>query len=456
MGGLADFRVEQLASTYRAVMSEDFGDLDADDFVEWIPIEWYTGLHGLSTTIRRLGPCNLPTIPVLRRINNEMLSDVLYYFTAYHGQKIIDHVTLKFNTQFRKFMASNPSFNGKIGIFAHSLGGIITYDILHHQPEKLGGAPPKHSSPRDEIKYPPLEFQPDFLFNLGSPVSAVIVMRGLKIEEYQIPSFCTFFNIFHLYDPFGYRIEPLFCPSNADIPPIPILRPSSTRTTAEYVASFYSELVSNYLSSFPVPSWPGLSGEYLSALPFPSWPSMPSMPVMPAMPDLSSLSASIKSTFGLGGSAGDKRKREDDDEEVGPDADTLEEEDEPAKKRQKQSLSPEKLVELGSSFKDGVNSFFSRVVNRGGTASRGISPTGDKDESIPPHTAPSPPKAAIPTGIPLPKRYDYFVQEKVNINQYLVGLRCHFQYWHHHDVMYAVLKCFKVGPHALDLIEEDA
>jgi hypothetical protein len=91
-------------------------------------------------------------------------------------------------------------------------------------------------------------------------------MRNLELEDYLLPSWCAFFNVFHLYDPLGYRMEPLFSPGYADLPPVPIQRPSSTRSTSEYLATFYSDLVKKYVSDFPVPSWPGFSSGNLRFL----------------------------------------------------------------------------------------------------------------------------------------------------------------------------------------------
>lgn len=59
MGGLTEWRLDQLRKTYCQVLNEDFPDDPVD--VEWIPVEWHTGLHGLETVDKRLDPCNLPT-----------------------------------------------------------------------------------------------------------------------------------------------------------------------------------------------------------------------------------------------------------------------------------------------------------------------------------------------------------------------------------------------------------
>ena len=52
--------------------------------------------------------------------------------------------------------------------------GIIAYDIVVHNNEEQLKTKDK-SSPFTDIKYPKLDFQPDFLFTLGSPISGMNV-----------------------------------------------------------------------------------------------------------------------------------------------------------------------------------------------------------------------------------------------------------------------------------------
>jgi hypothetical protein len=146
----------------------------------------------------------LPTCSLLRYINNDILSDVLFYFTSFHGQQLINIVTQCLNDTYKKFCAKNPDFDGKVSIVAHSLGSIICYDILAHQDDGVED-PSNPSYPQTQthfpIVYPKLDFLPDFLFGLGSPLAAVLVMRGQSFESYRVPTKVKYFNIFNLYDP---------------------------------------------------------------------------------------------------------------------------------------------------------------------------------------------------------------------------------------------------------------
>ncbi|ORY50447.1 hypothetical protein BCR33DRAFT_713245 [Rhizoclosmatium globosum] len=212
----------------------------------------------------------LPTTPIFRQINNDMLADVLYFFSSFHGAKILELVAGVINDQYRKFMLENPEFIGPICILAHSLGGIITYDLLANQDIATDIPPtnqPKGKTPLKlstdsrpapfcrthfEITYPKLCFKPSMLVTLGSQVAAVMIMRGQSPNEYKLPPGILYRNVFHLYDPLAYRIEPLHDARYAEISPILIQRPSSV--SKGFSMAYYhslAQLFSSYLPSLP-------------------------------------------------------------------------------------------------------------------------------------------------------------------------------------------------------------
>ena len=127
--GLGKFQqnLDQLRRTSQEVISEDF-ELE---MVHWEPIEWHSLLHQLESVDHRIKKITLPTCSVLRMINNDFLADVLYYFTSYHGQSIIDIVANSMNKSFTEFMKKYPNFKGKIAIFGHSLGMFNTWFLYH-------------------------------------------------------------------------------------------------------------------------------------------------------------------------------------------------------------------------------------------------------------------------------------------------------------------------------------
>jgi hypothetical protein len=79
-------------------------------------------------------------------------------------------------------------------ISINRLGGIITWDILSNQEKN------KHSK-LDGFHFPRLNFKPDYLFTLGSPLSAFLTVRNQDPKFYHPHPSIVFENIFHPFDP---------------------------------------------------------------------------------------------------------------------------------------------------------------------------------------------------------------------------------------------------------------
>ncbi|KAJ3239696.1 hypothetical protein HDU78_002695 [Chytriomyces hyalinus] len=250
--------------------------------IAWVPIEWHSIIHSLDTVDSRMQLITLPTTPIFRQINNDMLADVLFYFSSFHGSKIMAIVAEVLNKEHAQFKKKYPSFNGPVVILAHSLGGVISFDLFANQHKSSAQTEPKTKSDSDstpgkcdnldgktvtsppnsdaspvkthfEIEYPVVNFKPDLLITLGSQVSAVLIMRGQTFDTYRLPDGIMHRNIFHLYDPMAYRIEPLVDPRYAEISPVLIQRPSSL-TKGLFNHAYYrslSQLFSSYLPSLP-------------------------------------------------------------------------------------------------------------------------------------------------------------------------------------------------------------
>ncbi|KAJ9050860.1 hypothetical protein DSO57_1010411 [Entomophthora muscae] len=209
-----------MGSTAQEVLFSKFGDSKMRVF--YLPITWAEELHALTTVDGRMSKITLPTIPGMRVITNDCLSDVLYYFTDFHRQQLLNIISEKMNTAYSEFMQVYPEFKGHTGILSHSLGGVISYDLLtvKEQIKELDDELYSVAFPR--TKYPELKFKPSFLFALGSPIGAVMVMRGLRHEHFYLPDHVRFMNIFNPYDPLAYRIEPLIGEQYDGLEPVPI------------------------------------------------------------------------------------------------------------------------------------------------------------------------------------------------------------------------------------------
>ncbi|KAJ1806419.1 hypothetical protein LPJ75_005061, partial [Coemansia sp. RSA 2598] len=165
----------------------------------------------------------LSSIPWIRKLNNEVLGDIFYYFSTFHGQRLLSMVISKLNTAYDAFIQANPRFSGPISLVAHSLGGMICYEILYfmNQMDRLGNGMAGNVELERYRDLPKLKFIPDRLFTLGTPLGTTLVFRNLYIDRYHMGP-VGYHNIFHPYDPFGYRMEPLHDEYYADVAAVPI------------------------------------------------------------------------------------------------------------------------------------------------------------------------------------------------------------------------------------------
>ncbi|KAI9479978.1 hypothetical protein BX667DRAFT_459994, partial [Coemansia mojavensis] len=144
----------------------------------------------------------LPSIPWIRTIDNERIGDIMYYYSTFHGHEILKMVIEKLNRVYDEFIQKHPGFDGPVSL-------AVRYRDL-----------------------PLLKFTPQQLFTMGSPHGGSLVFRRLYFSEYLMSPSIKFHNIFHPYDPFGYRTEPLVDERYVDIPAVPITRLEESRPTS--------------------------------------------------------------------------------------------------------------------------------------------------------------------------------------------------------------------------------
>ncbi|PIA12589.1 hypothetical protein COEREDRAFT_51821, partial [Coemansia reversa NRRL 1564] len=110
------------------VCRQDF--LETGAKVEMVPILFHSDLHALPSTKSRMDKVTLPSIPWIRTMDNEVIGDILYYFSTFHGHEILYMIINKLNAAYSGFLEKHPEFNGPVSLVAHSLGGLICYEIL--------------------------------------------------------------------------------------------------------------------------------------------------------------------------------------------------------------------------------------------------------------------------------------------------------------------------------------
>jgi len=112
----------------------------APNRIELIPVEWYNKIHSKSSTLKNhLLSTTLPTIPKLRKIANDVVFDILMYMTPEFCEKVLNCVTNQIVDLYNGFQLIHPHFaeDGSVSLLGHSLGSVITWDMLSLLGDKL-------------------------------------------------------------------------------------------------------------------------------------------------------------------------------------------------------------------------------------------------------------------------------------------------------------------------------
>jgi hypothetical protein len=420
----------------------------------------------------------------MRLLLSDWLSDVCYYYSSASSTVISAIVARRLNEAYSSVLNEFPDFDGPVMILGHSLGGVITFDLLGHEgtcPRTNCPGPTIHAHPNvddeddhsphaplvgpaghPEIHYPFLDFKPAFLFLLGCPLGAVHVQRNQSFKKSIRRLPCPLVNIFQSHDPFGYRTEPLLDARYAQIQPEILSAPGQTST----------DLV-------PATSGPSFRDLLTVTIRMPELPiSLPRIQVPitgMGMPSITLPSFSLPSLGGArkvhvevdyqveGGEAGEgqKRKREEEEEEERKDDEVVEvvdkEVDTSMPKRTRTmsddpsalSNEPGMLTRLGSFFSSSFSSFRAVVVGPGEESDE-LSISGNlttmlADAGIDAQQAfePMPESASASSNSVEPPnpRLDYvFAPQRsyldmLSANEYLNGIRGHFSYWKSREAM---------------------
>ncbi|EGG15978.1 DDHD domain-containing protein [Cavenderia fasciculata] len=100
--------------------------------IKFVGVEWHSALHlKTDALIQKVTP---PSIPVVHALINHTLLDILFWTSPTYSQTIYTEVGDQLNAVYQNFIKEHPTFTGKVHVLAHSLGSMITYDILCHQP----------------------------------------------------------------------------------------------------------------------------------------------------------------------------------------------------------------------------------------------------------------------------------------------------------------------------------
>lgn len=137
-----------------------------------IPCQWRKGLKLSGESA--VDKITLDGVRGLRVTLSATVHDVLYYMSPIYCQYIIDSVSNQLNKLFAKFLKRNPHYNGKVSLYGHSLGSVLSYDILCHQECSTSPIPLDSVCMRNNTKQEPQidVHHPSFIYN-DAPVQEI-------------------------------------------------------------------------------------------------------------------------------------------------------------------------------------------------------------------------------------------------------------------------------------------
>ncbi|XP_040591686.1 phospholipase DDHD1 isoform X3 [Mesocricetus auratus] len=235
--------------------------------VEFLPVEWRSKLTLDGDTVDSITP---DKVRGLRDMLNSSAMDIMYYTSPLYRDELVKGLQQELNRLYSLFCSRNPDFEekgGKVSIVSHSLGCVITYDImtgwnpvrlyeqllqkeeelpderwmsyeerhlldelyitkrrLREIEERLHGLKASSTS-----QTPALKFKVENFFCMGSPLAVFLALRGIRpgntgSQDHILPrEICNrLLNIFHPTDPVAYRLEPLILKHYSNISPVQI------------------------------------------------------------------------------------------------------------------------------------------------------------------------------------------------------------------------------------------
>ncbi|KAM9147624.1 phospholipase DDHD1 [Pangshura tecta] len=235
--------------------------------VEFLPVEWRSKLALDGDTVDSITP---DKVRGLRDMLNSSAMDIMYYTSPLYRDELVKGLQQELNRLYMLFCSRNPEFEekgGKVSIVSHSLGCVITYDIMtgwnpvrlyeqllqkeeedledrwmsyeeQHLLEQLYITKQRLREIEERLhelkastisKTPALKFKVENFFCMGSPLAVFLALRGIRpgnsgSQDHILPrTICNrLLNIFHPTDPVAYRLEPLILKHYSNISPVQI------------------------------------------------------------------------------------------------------------------------------------------------------------------------------------------------------------------------------------------
>uniref|UniRef100_A0A8C6X8F5 DDHD domain containing 1 n=1 Tax=Naja naja TaxID=35670 RepID=A0A8C6X8F5_NAJNA len=117
-----------MRETARKIEEKYFSNLATH--VEFLPVEWRSKLTLDGDTVDSITP---DKVRGLRDLLNSSAMDIMYYTSPLYRDELVKGLQQEMNRLYTLFCSRNPEFtekDGKVSIVSHSLGCVITYDIM--------------------------------------------------------------------------------------------------------------------------------------------------------------------------------------------------------------------------------------------------------------------------------------------------------------------------------------
>ncbi|MEE6493613.1 hypothetical protein FKM82_016902 [Ascaphus truei] len=118
-----------MRDTARKIEEKHFSNV-ATEHVEFLPVEWRSKLALDGDTVDSITP---DKVRGLRDMLNSSAMDIMYYTSPLYRDELVKGLQQELNRLYSLFCSRNPEFEergGKVSIVSHSLGCVITYDIM--------------------------------------------------------------------------------------------------------------------------------------------------------------------------------------------------------------------------------------------------------------------------------------------------------------------------------------
>ncbi|XP_066464085.1 phospholipase DDHD1 isoform X2 [Eleutherodactylus coqui] len=256
-----------MRETARKIEEKHFSS-QTSEHVEFLPVEWRSKLALDGDTVDSITPDKVRGI---RDMLNSSAMDIMYYTSPLYRDELVKGLQQELNRLYNLFCTRNPEFEdrgGKVSIVSHSLGCVITFDIMtgwnpvhvyeqmdqddeledqwtsyeeQHLLRELCLTKQRLKELEDRLhglknpNAPVLKFKVENFFCMGSPLAVFLALRGIRpgnrgTQEHILPrAICNrLFNVFHPADPVAYRLEPLILKHYSNIAPVQIHSSNTT------------------------------------------------------------------------------------------------------------------------------------------------------------------------------------------------------------------------------------